>query len=415
MSRKPHYVYIAGYLKETVTDSQIINWLQLYEEQGVVFDLLLLAGIKPYFKDKKLRKSKIKEARKKISGKIYQIYSIKPTTVFGQTIIFTGLFVLFLKDILLRRTLIIQTRTSSNLRALKWLKTIYSKLAIVFDTRGAVAEEYLLTEAKLKGHSNSNNHHHYVKIIRRELDFIWVADKVFTVSNRLKTYYLEKDSRISEDKIIVIPGCADQNMFFWNNHARNRVRDNLGINDRIVLVYAGGLDQTWQIPERLFYIFSKLSEHNPQLFFMCITANKDIVQTYVRKFNIRNENIWIDYVKNDSINDYLCAADIGLLFRENTPTNNVASPTKFAEYVMAGLPVIISEGVGDFSAFVKKFKIGLVIKNDSYSLEKEITKYLINLNVDREKIAALCKKEFSKQRYLARSINAYKDILINMI
>ena len=147
---------------------------------------------------------------------------------------------------------------------------------------------------------------------------------------------------------------------------------------------------------------------------MCITANKDIAQTYVRKFNIRNKNIWVDYVKNDSINDYLCAADIGLLFRENTPTNNVASPTKFAEYVMAGLPIIISKAVGDFSAFVKKYKIGLVVENNSPFLVEQINDYVTNVSIDRNEVSELGKKAFSKQKYLGKVINVYRDIFIDI-
>ena len=57
----------------------------------------------------------------------------------------------------------------------------------------------------------------------------------------------------------------------------------------------------------------------------------------------------------------LSAADFGLLLRENNIVNNVASPTKFAEYLMAGLPVIISNGIGDFSYFVRFKNVGICI------------------------------------------------------
>ena len=55
----------------------------------------------------------------------------------------------------------------------------------------------------------------------------------------------------------------------------------------------------------------------------------------------------------------LAACDYGILIRENTVTNQVASPTKFAEYLASGLPVIISPNLGDYSAFVETHHCGI--------------------------------------------------------
>ncbi|MDQ3047941.1 MAG: hypothetical protein M3R27_10365 [Bacteroidota bacterium] len=57
---------------------------------------------------------------------------------------------------------------------------------------------------------------------------------------------------------------------------------------------------------------------------------------------------------------YLAIADYGLLIREQSVTNEVASPTKFAEYLSAGLKVIISNGIGDFPEFVKIHQAGSI-------------------------------------------------------
>jgi hypothetical protein len=48
------------------------------------------------------------------------------------------------------------------------------------------------------------------------------------------------------------------------------------------------------------------------------------------------------------------------MIREDTITNRVASPTKFAEYLAAGLPVLISAHIGDFSTTVRANDLGLV-------------------------------------------------------
>ena len=45
------------------------------------------------------------------------------------------------------------------------------------------------------------------------------------------------------------------------------------------------------------------------------------------------------------INAYLNAADIGFLIREPMKTNWVASPTKFAEYVLTGLQILTTDAI----------------------------------------------------------------------
>ena len=46
-------------------------------------------------------------------------------------------------------------------------------------------------------------------------------------------------------------------------------------------------------------------------------------------------------------NDFLNAADFGFILRERNKINRVACPTKFAEYCLTGLPVIIGDAVPD--------------------------------------------------------------------
>jgi glycosyltransferase involved in cell wall biosynthesis len=84
-------------------------------------------------------------------------------------------------------------------------------------------------------------------------------------------------------------------------------------------------------------------------------------------------------------------ADYGILIRPNSITNSVASPVKFAEYLASGLQVLISDGIGDFSEFVVREKIGYLINNvvdiDSVDFVK---------NVKKESIRKLALKGYCK-------------------
>ena len=67
------------------------------------------------------------------------------------------------------------------------------------------------------------------------------------------------------------------------------------------------------------------------------------------------------HVAPHEVHNILSCADAALLLRPQTVTNRVASPVKFSEYLQAGLPVIISPNIGDFSAFVSRENCGWVI------------------------------------------------------
>jgi glycosyltransferase involved in cell wall biosynthesis len=58
---------------------------------------------------------------------------------------------------------------------------------------------------------------------------------------------------------------------------------------------------------------------------------------------------------------YLAAADVGLLPRDENLVNRVASPVKFAEYLASGIPVILSDGIGDYSELVRSGDLGAVL------------------------------------------------------
>jgi hypothetical protein len=59
--------------------------------------------------------------------------------------------------------------------------------------------------------------------------------------------------------------------------------------------------------------------------------------------------------------DHLCAGDVGLLLRERHPMNEVAAPGKFAEYALSGLPIVMTEGIGDFSEPMRESEFACIL------------------------------------------------------
>ena len=63
----------------------------------------------------------------------------------------------------------------------------------------------------------------------------------------------------------------------------------------------------------------------------------------------------------------LNASDLAFLLLRGSPNIATSSPAKFAEYLTCGVPVIITNGVGDFSSLVHHRKLGEVLKDSIVS------------------------------------------------
>jgi len=95
-------------------------------------------------------------------------------------------------------------------------------------------------------------------------------------------------------------------------------------------------------------------------------SNEDaVINELITQFPNQVSRKWL---KHEEVTSFLLACDWGILIREQSVTNKVASPTKFAEYLSAGLPVIISENLGDYTEFVKNNDCGII-----YSEQKSLS------------------------------------------
>jgi glycosyltransferase involved in cell wall biosynthesis len=99
---------------------------------------------------------------------------------------------------------------------------------------------------------------------------------------------------------------------------------------------------------------------DPAVFFLILTPDVDAASDLARRLLVEGR-YRIRSASHAEVPGFLRASDLGILLRAPDPLNEVACPTKFAEYVMTGLPVLISAGIGDCSGFVATNRAGAVL------------------------------------------------------
>lgn len=154
-------------------------------------------------------------------------------------------------------------------------------------------------------------------------------------------------------------------------------------------------------------LFVGMRQKIENLFMLFLSHEPSAIRQMV-KGKIKPSDVMVIQVPHGEVARYLCAADVGVLLRENTLTNKVASPIKFSEYMCCGLPCIISGNIGDTEEIIGEGNAGIILhsQRDLPSLS-ELRKLLC---VDRERISKSTGGKYSSKVYLTEIQNLYRGL-----
>lgn len=230
---------------------------------------------------------------------------------------------------------------------------------VIFDARGAYKAE--LTEYSVVSSEKVKKE---IGLIEKKT--LIESDKQLAVSFKLVEWW-DREYKFIPHAHRVIPCTLQEDLLsvFPTEIEILALREALGFSkEDIVLVYSGS-SAGWQSFELVDdYLFDVMNS-DPKIKLLFLSNSQPVNSRVFAAFSSRIVRKW---VKPNEVRKLLLCGDYGLLIRENSVTNQVASPVKFAEYLACGLDVIISEGIGDFSSFVSEKECGQYYsKNTSLS------------------------------------------------
>lgn len=246
-----------------------------------------------------------------------------------------------------------------------------SYFTLIYDGRAAVkaeVQEYDITGSKILDQI----------FIEAEKRAVLQADSFISVSEKLVNYWEEiKQAPIDMKKVMLIPCTVMPKKFSFN--------ELVYLKDEVTIVYAGGT-AAWQSFDLICELLTNLLKRQDNVSIKFMTKPSEKITQMIADFPNRCKQIWC---APSRVYDELISCDYGVLIREDSVTNRVASPVKFAEYLNAGLAVLITENIGDFSEFVLEHKCGVVIKDKIPILQKPSQE-------DKMINHQLCEKYFTK-------------------
>ena len=222
----------------------------------------------------------------------------------------------------------------------------------VYDGRAAVS-------AEVKEYNVTGSDFLDQALITEELNAVKNADFKIAVSQKLVEFW-EGNLKISVpiNSYSVIP-CTISSLANIEERKNDKT-------DAVKLVYAGGTG-AWQSFDTVTELLDKALDIQDNLEVLFLSKPHKSIEELIQKFPNRVKCKWVGH---HEVFEQLQSCDYGILIRDKKITNKVASPVKFAEYLNAGLKVLISEELGDFTAFTEINQAGVVIKGDLPYLEK---------------------------------------------
>ena len=140
-----------------------------------------------------------------------------------------------------------------------------------------------------------------------------------------------------------------------------------------MLVYSGSA-AGWQSFQLLNQWFEEILLNNSKVKILFLSKKQAVEKLSI--YTEFHDRIVVDWLKPEDVYSVLNACDYGVLYREDSITNRVASPTKFPEYLACNLKVVASPGIGDVSDCIIKNDCGILI--DTLSVDEGV-KNLQNL------------------------------------
>lgn len=152
--------------------------------------------------------------------------------------------------------------------------------------------------------------------------------------------------------------------------------ENFKIGKGLNCIYVGSLGPQYGIVVML-EIFRKIIQKNPQSVFTILTGDigyaKEIINS---SFSDLIDYIVVKQVSNNEVPEYVANSDLAFAIRSQKFSMKGVSPIKLGEYLLCGVPVIATSGIGDTDYILKGKECAYVIEDEK--------------NIDYDKIFEWC-------------------------
>lgn len=333
-------------LQEPLVQTQVLPYLRGLSRDGIEVSLLTF---EPNYRSISTREAEEWRAAQAEAGIewFYLPYHKRPSVASTAYDILAGArFVLRLhRD---KNVDVLHARSHVPLAMALLAKRLGASCRLIFDIRGLMAEEY--RDAGIW----RENSLVYRAVKGVEALGIRKADQIVVLTNKFRDWIVSKQLKPSE-QIEVIPCCVDLPQTLGHNGTEFK-----SSTERFEVIYAGSATGLYLLRE-MGGFFLEIQKLRPDAYLRVLTHSpKEFAENVLRSSGLRPEDFDVSKVSPAEVRLWLMRARLGLSFRKPTFSQIAASPTKIAEYLASGLPVVCNDGIGD-AEFIDRNRVGVVV------------------------------------------------------
>ena len=283
-----------------------------------------------------------------------------------------------------------------------------SSTPYIFDVRGLLAEEYV------DGGIWRTGSLPYRLTKRAEQTLLHDASGIVTLTEAVVPQLESNPGLVSRDAVpwAVIPCCVRVDEFEVDAGVRSRVRDELRLGERPMLVYSGSVG-TWYLLDEMIAYYRAARDVVPSLaLLLLLNRDHDLAHGALARAGIDDADVRVTGVSPEDVPAHLAAADAGIGFIRPAPSKVASSPTKLAEYLASGIPAVVNAGVGDTHTLATEPSVHVVEDLSPTGLLEAAALLPGVLDTDRAAARALARRCFSISEVGGRRYGRlYQDVL----
>jgi glycosyltransferase involved in cell wall biosynthesis len=183
-----------------------------------------------------------------------------------------------------------------------------------------------------------------------------------------------------------------------------------GISAKFIMLYSGSIG-SWYMFDEIAAFFNEIDKTFDNTLFLILTNNDpQEVDGLLKDKNISKDKYKIMSLTRSEVADWLKIADVSVFFIKPCFSKQFSCPTKLAESLACGVPVVINSGIGDTDSFVKDNKVGVVIDSFAPEVLKDGVSRLIKLLKDGIVLEKRCRKLAEDEFSLEKGVDTYRRI-----
>lgn len=274
---------------------------------------------------------------------------------------------------------------------LRW----FFKRPIVFDMRGFWADEKV--DARRWKRTGV-----YLLVKFLEKHFLKKASHVISLTQRAVDEMLSWSAlkNIDSNKFSVISTCVVTDRFDYSPNPP----------ENLVLGYVGGTQLWYDFPRVLGLFNALLAQHPNAKLHIVNKGEHDFIRRCLSFAEVPEANVFLEERSHAEMADVYKEFSFGVFFIRDFYSKKASMPTKLAEFMATGVPVITGRGIGDVDYYLEKYETGLLVDLDLS--EGDLGK-INNLRHDvgiRKRCRELAETEFSMGKAITQLNVIYRHL-----